>query len=84
MAIKKSIETASGIRVEYAYNRVENVQIISKNNMQFQVRSSLDGVKPHFYDVSYTCVYDITGDNPIKQAYEHLKTLEEFAGCIDC
>jgi hypothetical protein len=30
------------------------------------------------------CPYDIEGDNPIKQAYEHLKTLPEFEGAIDC
>ena len=27
--------------------------------------------------------YDINGDNPIKQAYEHLKTLPEFEGAKD-
>jgi hypothetical protein len=39
---------------------------------------------PHFADVSYTCAYDLTGANPIAQAYEHLKTLEDFAGAVDC
>ena len=28
--------------------------------------------------------YDISGDNPIKQAYEHLKTLPEFSDATDC
>jgi hypothetical protein len=28
--------------------------------------------------------YDIEGDNPIKQAYLHLKTLPEFEGAEDC
>lgn len=27
---------------------------------------------------------DLAGGNFIKQAYEHLKTLPEFAGAIDC
>jgi len=27
---------------------------------------------------------NMNGDNFIKQAYNHLKTLEEFAGAIDC
>jgi hypothetical protein len=28
--------------------------------------------------------YDITGENPIKQAYLHLKTLPEFLNATDC
>jgi hypothetical protein len=27
---------------------------------------------------------DMNGENPIKQAYEHLKTLPEFADAVDC
>lgn len=27
---------------------------------------------------------DLEGPNPIKQAYEHLKTLPEFEGAVDC
>lgn len=27
---------------------------------------------------------DMEGDNPLKQAYEHLKTLPEFEGAEDC
>jgi hypothetical protein len=32
----------------------------------------------------YVSAYDIDGDNPIAQAYLHLKTLPEFAGATDC
>ena len=28
--------------------------------------------------------YDLDGENPIKQAYQHLKTLPEFEGAEDC
>jgi hypothetical protein len=28
--------------------------------------------------------YDIDGENPVRQAYLHLKTLPEFAGATDC
>jgi len=34
--------------------------------------------RPYFFQ------YDITGENPIKQAYEYLKTLPEFANATDC
>lgn len=35
-----------------------------------------------FKDVNV--LYDLAGFNPIKQAYEHLKTLPEFEGAVDC
>jgi len=31
-----------------------------------------------------TTNYDLDGENPIKQAYIHLKTLPEFADAVDC
>lgn len=81
--MKKNTETNFGFEIQNAYTRVESVQV-GKDKMQFQVRSSVDGVKPHFSDVSYECAYALDGDNPIKQAYMHLKTLPEFAGATDC
>jgi hypothetical protein len=32
----------------------------------------------------YLFTLDLDGPNPIKQAYEHLKTLPEFQGAEDC
>jgi hypothetical protein len=84
MAFKKSLQTSFGIHIQDAYHRVEGVQLISKTEMKFQVRASIDGVKPHFADSAFECEYDIAGDNPIKQAYNYLKTLPEFAGITDC
>ena len=37
-----------------------------------------------FNSVTYEAPYDLEGDNPFKQAYEHLKSLPEFEGGIDC
>jgi len=34
--------------------------------------------RPYFFQ------YDIAGENPIRQAYLHLKTLPEFANATDC
>jgi hypothetical protein len=36
------------------------------------------------YEQIYGFAIDLAGDNPIKQAYEHLKTLPEFEGAEDC
>lgn len=33
---------------------------------------------------SHEFALELDGPNPIKQAYEHLKTLPEFAGAEDC
>lgn len=33
---------------------------------------------------SFASGYDIEGADPFKQAYEHLKTLTDFEGAIDC
>jgi hypothetical protein len=84
MALKKSTQTPFGISVSDAYHRVEGLKIVGKDKVQFQVRASVDGVMPHFSDEQRECTYNIAGSNPIKQAYEHLKTLPEFAGATDC
>lgn len=84
MALKKSVQTAFGVNVQDAYHRVEGVQLVAKNQITFRVRSSVDGVFPHFDDVGYKCEYDIQGDNPIRQAYQHIKTLPDFSDAIDC
>jgi len=83
MALQKTIQTNFGFDVKNSYIRVEGVRI-EKDKIQFQVRASVDGIKPHFADFSYECAYLIEGENPIKQAYEHLKTLPEFAGAMEC
>lgn len=84
MAFKKSVQTPFGVNVQDAYHRVEGVQFVAKDQIKFRVRASVDGVLPHFADVGYECVYDIVGENPIKQAYEYVKTLPEFADAVDC
>lgn len=37
-----------------------------------------------FHAHGYAAPYDLGGVNPFDQAYEYLKTLPEFEGCIDC
>lgn len=85
MALKKTTKTEWGIEVKEAYSRIENVILTAKDKITFHVRSyvSNDGV-PFFTEKVFGCAYDINGENPIKQAYLHLKTLPEFAGAVDC
>lgn len=84
MALRKNVASVYGIDVNNAYHRVEGVTVVNKDTIQFQVRASVDGVLPHFSDNQHQCDYDLDGKNPIKQAYDYLKTLPEFAGATDC
>jgi hypothetical protein len=84
MAIAKTVKTEQGFEAINAYHRVEGVRLNGKQSMSFQLRSYKDNSGlPAFADVSYQAEYNLAGDNPIKQAYEHLKTLPEFAGAAD-
>lgn len=85
MALLKTVQTAFGIEVKDAYHRVENVALVAKNKITFHLRSRADaGQQMIFYEISFECAYDITGENPIAQAYAHLKTLPEFSEAVDC
>lgn len=84
MALQKDITTANGLTASNAYLRVENLTLISKNIIRFSLKSyvSSDVSEPIKTEV-FACDYDITGENPIKQAYDHLKTIDQFAGAAD-
>lgn len=83
MALQKTVTTAHGIEVINAYHRVENLYLLEKTRLTFVVRSKVAPEKPAFSSKEFSCYYDIAGENPIKQAYEHLKTLSEFADATD-
>lgn len=84
MAFKKDVITVYGLPVVDAYHRVEHVEIIEKAKIKFRLRSYTTTDFPHFSDVEYSSEYDISGENPIAQAYAYLKTLPEFASMVDC
>lgn len=84
MALQQSITTHYGIEVPDAYFRVKYVRLQSKTEMQFSVYGYADPDKQFIVESLESCAYDLDGDNPIKQAYEYLKTLPEFEGAIDC
>lgn len=84
MALKKTTATVHGLTASDAYHRVEAVSLIGKDQISFYVRSYVQQDKPFFAEQTINSLYDMDGENPFKQAYEHLKTLPEFAGAIDC
>lgn len=85
MALEKTFTTEHGIVVNNAYHKVENLIIRNKTQMEFNVKVFVSKEQSlPFEMLAFSCWYSIEGVNPIKQAYEHLKTLPEFAGATDC
>lgn len=84
MAVKKTVTTHHGFVAIDAYHRIENVTVVDKNKINFHVRLYVDKNKPFFDEAVFISVYDIDGANPIKQAYDYIKTLPEFEGATDC
>lgn len=87
MALQKNIKLTDnfGIEVEIpnAYIKIEQVAC-SKNKMTVYYSSKNNSNGNIIVSNSVDCDYNLLGENPIKQAYLHLKTLPEFAGAIDC
>ena len=83
MAIKSNIELQNGIKVDGAYLRVE-FPSINKDLMSFNLRKYVNTDLSFFSEDMITCDYDIEGSNPYSQAYEYLKTLDEYSDAVDC
>jgi hypothetical protein len=84
MALSKTVLSAYGFEANNAYHRVEAVSIVGKDTVNFHVRVYVAVDKPFFAEQVLSCAYALEGENPIKQAYKHLKTLPEFASATDC
>lgn len=84
MALKISYTTHHGIVIPEAYVRVESIRFIGKSQIDFSGCIYYDPLKSVLESRQMFCAYDIAGDNPIAQAYTHLKTLPEFADAVDC
>ena len=84
MAITKEFTTIHGIELPSAYIRVESVRLVTKSEISFSVCIYADQSKPMVECISAECAYDINGENPIAQAYSHIKTMHEFFDAVDC
>lgn len=83
MALSKTITTQHGVEIKDAYHRVENLEIQYKNRIRFQVKAYADQTKEPLQSKEFNAAYSLDGANPIAQAYDHLKSLSEFAGAVD-
>jgi LytS/YehU family sensor histidine kinase len=84
MALKKTVTTEHGFAAVDAYLRVEGVRLVSKTQIEFQVRAYKETSLPHFSDEPNACSYSIEGPNPIAQAYVYMKTLQQYSDATDC
>jgi hypothetical protein len=82
MALQKTIDF-KGITVFGAYLKIQSFSG-SKDLLKFELASHCRAGEQALAIASFEIPYSIDGTNPIKQAYEHLKTLPEFAGAVDC
>jgi len=84
MALKKTATTEQGFIAVDAYHRVEGIRLNGKSSMTFQIRSYKDNSEIQaFADAAYDAPYDLNGDNPVTQAYEYAKTLQNFADAVN-
>lgn len=72
-----------GISISDAYFRVCSLEM-TKISMNFTVEICASKDNDAIIHKYYNCEYNIDGNNPIEQAYEHLKSLQEYDGCKDC
>lgn len=82
MALRKTVQF-KGIFVNDCYIKVWRIEG-NKTDLSFGVSYSANAEAEKFDSETYHCAYVLDGENPIKQAYKHLKTLPEFAGATDC
>ena len=82
MALTMTV-TEKGININSCYIRVKDFTG-NKSHLGFNVEYLSTSTEKPFLTKGYSFNYDMETSNPIKQAYEHLKTLPEFSGAIDC
>lgn len=84
MALRKTVDFKN-ITVPGAYIRVSTSTIHPGNSkMEFWTNIMVSPEAESFDCFSEQCAYNLEGGNPIRQAYDHLKTLERFQGAEDC
>jgi len=84
MTLTKDIVSQNGLAAPSSYIKIKRVAITDKTNAVCDIAFSLvKDATPYQID-SKSFEYSLDGDNAIRQAYKHLKTLPEFAGATDC
>ena len=73
--------TFKGISVEKAKVTVGDIYIADGHEvLSITANWSAPDSSEYFRQTTYNCPYDITGADPVTQAYAYLKTLGDFSG----
>lgn len=83
MALSKTVTTETGITVQNAYIRVSNIRVHGKQALVFDVCVHADENSPAIEKRRGSSLYDMNGDNPFIQAYQHLKQTPDYFGAGD-
>lgn len=84
MALTKDMVSQNGLSAPNSYIKIKRVTVTDKTNAVCDIIFSIGkDVSPYQID-SRSFEYVLDGENVIKQAYVHLKTLPEFTGATDC
>jgi hypothetical protein len=87
MALQKTITIKTNLNTdanfENAYIRVDSVKI-EKGFGRALVQTHKEKDGQVLEQNGYSFEYKLEGLNPIAQAYNHLKSLTEFSGTVDC
>ena len=84
MAISKDAVTPHGFLAVGAYHKIDNLRLIGKSAIAFNVVICKSQKEAKFFNVlSFECPYDIDGKNPIAQGYDNIKARIEFDGGVD-
>lgn len=85
MALSTDVVLASGLVAPSSYIRVTSVFAVSKSQASASVCFFAAADNPIAYQtLERTFAFELDGPNLFQQAYEHLKTLPEFADATDC
>lgn len=84
MALKKDIISQNGLAVPNSYIKVKQVTITDKTNAVCDIVFSLGKDATPYQIDSRSFEYALDGENAIKQAYQALKKMPDFAGAEDC
>lgn len=81
MALRQNLDHGGAI-IQDCYIKVEYVEVQKESlNATVVWRPAQDGAP--LRHKTFTFDYNISGENPLRQAYLHLKQVDEFAGAVD-
>jgi hypothetical protein len=87
MALTKTLNIKDNFGIEITFNDTY-IKVVSvsgdKHLLTAQVSTQAKKDGTHLGMKLFSFTTDMQGDNPIRQAYKHLKTLPEFEGATDC